>query len=360
MARRKKGKTQPKGWNILERNGRYTARIRIAGLAPTAKTKDTYDDAEQWATSMVEELRGQKTKHGARRDLTKLTVGDLNRAYLDEPDIKTQKSYGDTQRLLAWWTNKFGNILLIEFGDMQLREVARPMLMKGKRGNSTVNRYLSAFRSAWNWGRVTKYVMQDRAWPAKLMLTEPRGIVRFLSDAELARLLKAAEADPFIKIAVTVGIATGLRRSELLRLTWKDIDLKAGRATIYDTKNDEIKVSHLIPEAVEAIEALKKLPVVSLTHPFVRITVRKGKPKNVLNYYWRKVRKEAKLDSRFRFHDLRHCCGSYLAQKGASVLEIQEVLGHKSPEMAARYSHLNKGSAVTGHANIGAKLRGGK
>jgi site-specific recombinase XerD len=55
---------------------------------------------------------------------------------------------------------------------------------------------------------------------------------------------------------------------------------------------------------------------------------------------------------------LRHCCGSYLAQKGASVIEIQEVLGHKTVTMAARYSHLNKGAAVTGHANIGAKLRG--
>jgi integrase len=354
---RKKKRSAPRGYRVIERGGKHTAQIRIKGFKSAAKTFESNADAEAWAESLIKELRSQDKQHGGRKDLAKLTIGDLNRAYLAEPNIKAQKSFLDTQRLLDWWTNKFGNELLIEFGVIKLREEARPMLLKD-RGNSTVNRYMSALRSAWNWGRDAGYIMNERAWPRRLMLDEPDGIVRFLSDEERERMLGAAMADPFIRAVVIVDISTGWRKGELLNLAWKDVDLKRASATIRDTKNGEIKVSHLIPEAVEALESLKKLPVVSLTHPFHIITARKAKPKSVLERRWRAVRKAAKLDSRFRFHDLRHTCASYLAQNGASVLEIKEVLGHKTVAMAARYSHLSPGAAVTGHAAISAKLSG--
>lgn len=41
-----------------------------------------------------------------------------------------------------------------------------------------------------------------------------------------------------------------------------------------------------------------------------------------------------------RFHDLRHTNASYLAQQGASLLEIADTLGHKTLAMVKRYSHL--------------------
>jgi integrase len=289
--------------------------------------------------------------------LAKLTVGDLNRAYLAEPDVKEEKSFGDTQRLSDWWTNKFGNVLLIDFGVLILRDQARPVLLKD-RGNATTNRYMSALRSAWTWGRDAGYIMNERAWPRRLMLKEPRGVVRFLADVERVRMLEAGMADPVIRAAVIVDISTAWRKGELLGLRWADIDFKNATATIRDTKNAEIKVSHLLPEAVEALLALKKLPVVSITHPFHIITAHKAKPKSALDHRWRTVRATAKLDSRFRFHDLRHTCASYLAQAGASDMELRAVLGHKTAAMVVRYAHLRPGAAVTGHSAIGAKLRG--
>ena len=54
---------------------------------------------------------------------------------------------------------------------------------------------------------------------------------------------------------------------------------------------------------------------------------------------FRDALKEANIED-FRFHDLRHTAASYLAQNGATLLEIQQVLGHKSPAMTARYAHL--------------------
>jgi integrase len=45
----------------------------------------------------------------------------------------------------------------------------------------------------------------------------------------------------------------------------------------------------------------------------------------------------------FRFHDLRHTAASYLASQGASLLEIADVLGHRTMSMVKRYSHLAQG-----------------
>ena len=54
---------------------------------------------------------------------------------------------------------------------------------------------------------------------------------------------------------------------------------------------------------------------------------------------WKKAVNEAELID-FRFHDLRHTTASYLAQNGATLLEIADVLGHKQIEVTKRYAHL--------------------
>jgi integrase len=60
-----------------------------------------------------------------------------------------------------------------------------------------------------------------------------------------------------------------------------------------------------------------------------------------INEAWKYAVKRAKLVN-FRFHDLRHSCASYLAMNGASLLEIGDVLGHKTLAMVKRYSHLTE------------------
>jgi integrase len=56
---------------------------------------------------------------------------------------------------------------------------------------------------------------------------------------------------------------------------------------------------------------------------------------------WENARDKAGLVD-FRFHDLRHSTASYLAMKGASLVEIAEVLGHRTLQMVRRYSHLSE------------------
>jgi len=56
---------------------------------------------------------------------------------------------------------------------------------------------------------------------------------------------------------------------------------------------------------------------------------------------WEHAVKRAGIEN-FRYHDLRHSCASYLAMNGASLMEIAEVLGHKTLAMVKRYTHLSE------------------
>jgi integrase len=65
-----------------------------------------------------------------------------------------------------------------------------------------------------------------------------------------------------------------------------------------------------------------------------------GRPLSIRNAFENAVERAGITD--FRFHDLRHTAASYLAMNGASLMEIAEVLGHKTLNMVKRYAHLSE------------------
>ena len=153
-----------------------------------------------------------------------------------------------------------------------------------------------------------------------------------------------------------VSISTGVRKGELLRLEWKDVDFERSRLTVLEAKNGESRAVHLPPSAVQALRSLKAASVVSARHVFL---LPSGRPlaAGMLNKLWRAARAAAGLKN-FRWHDLRHTAASYLAQNGATLHEVGSVLGHKSVGVTMKYAHLVQGAAVTGHDKLDQKLRG--
>jgi integrase len=189
------------------------------------------------------------------------------------------------------------------------------------------------------------------------MLTEPRGRTRFLNDDELGRLLKAArEASDLMYAAVVTSIATGLRQGELLRLDWSDVDLTGRTVRIRESKTDEPRTVHLPESACTALSALKRAKVRAIGPVFIVGDGVRLK-KSTLEARWISVRTAAGLKD-FHWHDLRHSCASILAQNGANLMQIGAQLGHKSPSVTQRYSHLVQGAAIPAHSALDTKLRG--
>ncbi|HRI35175.1 MAG TPA: tyrosine-type recombinase/integrase, partial [Saprospiraceae bacterium] len=60
-------------------------------------------------------------------------------------------------------------------------------------------------------------------------------------------------------LAVLLSLSTGGRQSEIMTLTWKQIDLKAQTATLLDTKNGTMRVLPIVGEAFDLLKARAKV-----------------------------------------------------------------------------------------------------
>lgn len=332
----------------------FTAQLLVKPFPRTSQTFPTMAAAVAWRKQMREELLEQRKDRAVRPELPKLSIASLNAEYLKDPEALALADYEDRKRQLDWWTLKFGTVKVLDFGVIESRE-ARELLMAG-RAAGTVNRYIAAERAAWNWGRAAGLVPKDRAWPPRLMLTEPDARTRYLSDDELTAVLTAARAhSPVMMAAVTVALATGARQGEMLRLTWADVDFARSTIRLLLTKSGTARAVHLPAIAAEALKAVKADKVVSASRVFL---YRDGTPMtgDRLDDEWCDIRTAAGLVD-FRWHDFRHSCASFLAQHGSTLLEIGSVLGHKRAQTTLKYSHLVAGKAITGHAALDDKLR---
>jgi integrase len=161
----------------------------------------------------------------------------------------------------------------------------------------------------------------------------------FLTNEELTRLLDTLDTWPFRESAAFVKFAlfTGLRRGELFKLAWDDVDFDRGMVTLRDPKGGK---TENIPVSVEALDVLKSLDVVS---PFV-FPGEDGKQRT--NFYgpWQRIRKAADLPEGFRFHGLRHHFASTLVSNGIDLLVVQKLLTHKDSKTTQRYAHLAPGA----------------
>jgi integrase len=160
--------------------------------------------------------------------------------------------------------------------------------------------------------------------------------IRFLSDDERARLFKACKASQWSKLhlLVLMAITTGARKSELLNLTFSDIDFERQTAYVQTSKNGQPRVLPLTNEVLAELNKFKSQEASLIFNSEL-------KPDRPMCFtkQWKKALVQAEIKD-FRYHDLRHSCASLLAQSGASLLEIAEVLGHKQIQVTKRYSHL--------------------
>ena len=125
-------------------------------------------------------------------------------------------------------------------------------------------------RSCWNWGRSAGLVAENKTWPMRLMLSEPAGRTRHLSDEELKTLLN--EGEKHSPLDVCRNCFVGRLRSEegeLLRLAWSDLDTEKQRLRIMIAKRTRSESgARDRSAAIQALKALKKQPIVG-TRVFV-------------------------------------------------------------------------------------------
>jgi integrase len=192
-------------------------------------------------------------------------------------------------------------------------------------------------------------LLDDNPMRKVQQLQEPRGRVRFLSDAERDALLRECSGhSESLYAIVVVALSTGARRGEILGLRWPDVDMQRGMLTFHETKNGERRSVPLVNHAAELMRVHAKVRRLDTDLVFPGLG---GRPLEIGKMF-NDAMKRAGIEN-FHFHDLRHTAASYLAMNGATLAEIAEVLGHKTLQMVKRYAHLTEGHTrgVVGRMN---------
>jgi integrase len=327
----------------LGQNGQitYRAQVRRKGAPPLSATFPRLSDAKKWVqTTEAAILEGRHFKSAAAK---RRTLAELIDRYLTDvlPHKGALSIRKQTQQLL-WWKARLGYCLVADITPSLIAE-HRDTLARGegiRRANATVILYLAALSHVftiavkeWQW--LDDSPMRKVSKPRK-----PRGRVRFLSDKERQRLLESCQAsrNRSLYLVVILALSTGARRGELLSLRWPDVDLQRGTLTFHETKNGERRAVPLTGPALDLMRQHAKIRRLDTTLVFP--DARGTQPRDI-RQAWELAAKRAGIAD-FHFHDLRHSCASYLAMNGASLMEIAEILGHKTLAMVKRYAHLSE------------------
>ncbi len=341
----------------------YRVKIRLKGFPSQSATFERLTDAKKWTQQTESAIR--EGRHFKTTEAKRHTLAELIDRYIHDI-LPNKKSAKDQTQQLGWWKMEIGSRTLSDITPSILAEcrdkLGREITVRNKtRSPASVVRYMAALSHAFTiavkeWGWLEDSPMRKVTKPK-----EARGRVRFLSDDERIRLLKACKesSNHYLYPVVVLALSTGMRQGEIMNLTWNTVDLNQGRAILHETKNGERRAVAITGHALEVLKDLNKVRRIDCNLLFPAKESRPQKPQKSIDLRspWEAAVKKAELQD-FHFHDLRHSAASYLAMNGASLAEIAEVLGHKTLQMVKRYAHLSEGHTARVVASMNDKIFG--
>jgi integrase len=144
---------------------------------------------------------------------------------------------------------------------------------------------------------------------------------------------RSAQSQPAHANAINLLVWTGARRNEVLKATWGEFDLEAGRWKRAAERNKQNKAT-VTPLSSLALNLLREMKGTAGAEERLFPTFRGG---DVLRRYWRRVAREAGLPS-LRVHDLRHVFATVMLEGGAPMDSIAKLLGHSDIVMTRIYA----------------------
>jgi integrase len=278
--------------------------------------------------------------------------------------INRKSAESDLARLKVNFIKEFGNYLLQDISPLLLEKWRSKRLSQGIKP-ATVNRDITILKSALTkaieWGFIENNPLVTFK-PAKI---DKSAKVRFLDKDEIFRLREALNLretklveerssgnewrrdrnqpelsnDPldYMKTLVLLSINTGLRRGEILGLTWENISFTSASLTVVGDIAKSGKTRH-IPLNAEALNLLHQWRKRTLTKELV-FSGKKGEKIKSVKRSWSAILKLARITD-FRWHDLRHHFASRLVMASVDLNTVRELLGHADMSMTLRYAHL--------------------
>ena len=249
------------------------------------------------------------------------------------PDLKGRAN--DERRFNSYLEKDFAHKTPEEVSHFDLERLKR-RLAKKKLKPATVRHALEVLRRLSNFA--TK---RNLCSGIRFVIEMPKVnnlMTEDLTPEEYNRLTNLLNEDKDIQASNLLRLAlfTGMRRGELFKLKWKDINLNRKIISIKDPKSG---LDEKIPLNEMALSVLDKHPKTESKFVFPGLggNQRKTTPRSL-----RRIIKKAGLNNFRPLQGLRHAYASTLASSGkVDIYAIQKLLTHKSPVTTQRYAHLS-------------------
>jgi len=290
--------------------------------------------------------RAQKRENRIFEILPKanMTFKELSKWYLDLSRVKGLSSFGRLRSGIDNFNEVFGNKLVgtIKQEDLEAYQIRREN--EDKRARATIDYELSIVKTM-----INKAFDNDKVGPdalkafrrtKKLLKPGANARDRILSVEEYIRLLDAAPKH--LKPILTVAYNTGMRKMEILGLTWDQVDLKKGFIRLKadqtkEKKDKSIPINHHVRTLLEAT-------IRNVHHNYVFTFTKHKKP---LTDNLRKSLVTAcskaglqygqHIEGGFRFHDIRTTVKTNMLRAGVDKALRDVILGHSLQGMDAYY-----------------------
>jgi integrase len=313
---------------IRKRGSSWQAQVRREGSPPVSKSFPTKAAASAWARALEAQIDTADLSPSIR-DLRTMTVADLLKRYEEEVTPSKRGARYETSRIRFMMGHKVAQERL---GSLSGAAVARYRDDRLKTVKAaTARRELVILRHV--------FEVAIKEWNVPLPGNPVRAIKvpkdseardRRLEQGELERLLGAIGPRTawYLRPFIILAIETGMRRGELVSLTWAHVDLKKRTVRLPITKNGHLRIVPLTPKAIEVLSSLERSDArVFPIH------------EDAVNLAWQRLRAKAGVEG-LRLHDLRHEAVSRFFEYGLSIPEVALISGHRDLRMLSRYTHL--------------------
>lgn len=329
----------------------FRAHIRRTGFASKSKVFATLRAAQNWLRNNEADTALEKSAKPKGKTL----------ATLIENFVRAGVCTYAAPAHLEFWRDELGQLPVAEIthGDINgalltlstrhgQHRTTNGMKSTGKPLTpATINRYAAALSAVLAFGLQHGVIDNHPMKGGKVKRRkESAGRQRILTPDEESRLIEAAKASrwPGMHLFILMLLTTAARKSEVLNLRWRDVDLDNGIAVLGKTKNGSPRALPLVAEVRKLLLIASKVRPIGSDIVFFD-PKQPTRPKDV-DQLWRNARARAGLDDtadashRVVLHTTRHTGVTKIIRSGANLAQAALISGHKTLAMLKKYEHL--------------------
>lgn len=296
-----------------------------------------------------EEERERQQEERLRKERDNITA---ERFFYDTywPTIPTHRKKGsqlhDETHFRLWLGPVIGDKPIKSISPLHLERIKKNMLDAVK-SPRTIQYVFATFRQIWNMAKAAKIVTDESPTKSVKLPKINNTRERFLTHTEATTLLTALKLRDLTTYQMSVlSIYTGIRASEVFKLTWGDVNRERGTIYIKYPKNHESRYVHITKPITALLDSMTEGKPQELLF-CIRAGKTKGQAyKEAPSAFADTVQAIGLNDGiadekqKVVFHTLRHTFASWIVENGTSLHTLTKLTGHKTLSMAARYAHL--------------------